>query len=210
MIKIKTTLLFLFLLFLSLPVGAQTQTGLLVGGGSGSFSYGGIKARYENMTLRDVDYKLNGWVGYRFRLHPFASCKAFVDLDASVGVKSWDYLYRPILKQQPSDNPQVGGIYILSSSAYACFASLGGTVNYPVYKGLSVGLGVEPTYYFVSYEKDDMKRPLDVPFVGKIAYNFKFMELGISYKHGLMNVVETKDFASGRFRDWQVSVWIPF
>lgn len=86
----------------------------------------------------------------------------------------------------------------------------GGTVNYPVYKGLSVGLGVEPTYYFVSYEKNDMKRPLDVPFVGKIAYNFKFMELGISYKHGLMNVVETKDFASGRFRDWQVSVWIPF
>ena len=124
--KVKVTFIFLLLLFLSAPVGAQTQTGLLVGGGSGSFSYGGIKARYENMTLRDVDYKLNGWVGYRFRLHPFASCKAFVDLDASVGVKSWDYLYRPILKQQPSDNPHVGGIYFLSSSAYACFASLGG------------------------------------------------------------------------------------
>ena len=201
MIKIKTTLLFLFLLFLSLPVGAQTQTGLLVGGGSGSFSYGGIKARYENMTLRDVDYKLNGFVGYRFRLHPFTSCKAFVDLDASVGVKSWDYLYRPILKQQPSDNPQVGGIYFLSSSAYACFASLGGT---------SVGAGVEPVYYFAGYEKEDMKHPFDVPFVGKIAYNLKFMELGISYKHGLSNVIETKDFTSGKFRDWQVSVWIPF
>ena len=185
MIKIKTTLLFLFLLFLSLPVGAQTQTGLLVGGGSGSFSYGGIKARYENMTLRDVDYKLNGFVGYRFRLHPFTSCKAFVDLDASVGVKSWDYLYRPILKQQPSDNPQVGGIYFLSSSAYACFASLGGTINYPVYKGLSVGAGVESVYYFAGYEKEDMKHPFDVPFVGKIAYNLKVMELGISYKHGL-------------------------
>lgn len=210
MIKIKTTLLFLFLLFLSLPVGAQTQTGLLVGGGSGSFSYGGIKARYENMTLRDVDYKLNGFVGYRFRLHPFTSCKAFVDLDASVGVKSWDYLYRPILKQQPSDNPQVGGIYFLSSSAYACFASLGGTINYPVYKGLSVGVGVEPVYYFAGYEKEDMKHPFDVPFVGKIAYNLKFMELGISYKHGLSNVIETKDFTSGKFRDWQVSVWIPF
>ena len=197
------------LLFLSLPVGAQTQTGLLVGGGSGNFSFGEIKPR-ENKSLRDVDYKLNGFVGYRFRLHPFTSCKAFVDLDASVGVKSWDYLYRPILKQQPSDNPNIGGLYTASSSAYACFASLGGTINCPVYKGLSVGAGVEPVYYFAGYEKEDMKHPFDVPFVGKIAYNLKFMELGISYKHGLSNVIETKDFTSGKFRDWQVSVWIPF
>lgn len=73
-----------------------------------------------------------------------------------------------------------------------------------------MGAGVEPVYYFAGYEKEDMKHPFDVPFVGKIAYNLKFMELGISYKHGLSNVIETKDFTSGKFRDWQVSVWIPF
>ena len=78
-------------------------------------------------------------------------------------------------------------------------------------KKISVGLGVEPTYFFVKnrylYE---YKTNVDVPIVAKIVYNLKFVEIGIIGKYGLVNLFETEHLKSGKIREVQLSVFIPF
>lgn len=85
--------------------------------------------------------------------------------------------------------------------------SIRGTFNYILYKGLSIGAGVEPTWYF-----DSGINNFDTPLVGKAAYNLGKFEVGLSYKHGLMNALKgtNENIKSGKFRDVQLSVFIPF
>ena len=90
-----------------------------------------------------------------------------------------------------------------SSRSLKYYTSIGGTANYSIIKNLSAGLGIEPAYYF-HYSK------FDIPVVAKIACNLKMIGFEISGKYGLMNVLKTEGLQSGKFRDIQCSLFIPF
>jgi len=46
--------------------------------------------------------------------------------------------------------------------------------------------------------------------VAKIAYNLKVVEIGITGKYGLMNILETESLKSGKIQELQLSLFIPF
>ncbi len=199
--EFKLFISFIVLFFLFSPLQAQMQTGLLLGGGGGSLDISSnINRSNKKTVLLTADYKVNASIGYRFRLRPFGSFRGFVDADASVGVKVWKAMHGPLSHDSYS--------FYTFDNYDIYFVSVGGTFGYLVYKGLSVGAGIEPTCFL--YGDAKRKNTIDVPLVGKVAYNFRFVELGVSYKYGLTNVFETKDGRFGKFRDWQVFVWIPF
>ncbi len=198
-INIKFVILFLTVCGLSLPSQGQTKSGLIISTGSGSINVDINPSYLGNTTFSEIDYKSNFSVGYRFRFHSLEISPLFLDLDANLGMKSWQSLYGQSRMEPPAYE---------ASSQYFYF-STSGTANYPIYKGLSIGLGIEPTYYF-SQSGESSKNAFDIPVVGKIAYNFKIVEVGFNYKYGLMNVIKTDHIDSGKFRDWQLSVWIPF
>ncbi|WP_160150104.1 outer membrane beta-barrel protein [Parabacteroides sp. Marseille-P3160] len=184
---------------LSLHVQGQIESGLVVGVGLGSLNTDINPSTQEKIKFSEVDYKSNFSIGYRFRIRPAEVLPLFVDLDANLGIKSWHSSYSNSLSEPP--------LYEASSQYY--FLSAGGTANYPIYKAWSIGAGIEPTYYF-KQDGESSNNEFDVPLVGKLAYHFKLFELGISYKYGLMNTIKTDYIKSGKFRDWQLSIWIPF
>ncbi|MDR1623575.1 MAG: porin family protein [Tannerellaceae bacterium] len=198
--KIKFLILLAAFCAVSLLSQAQSESGLIVGGGIGSLktdinpSFGG-----GTTIVNKIDYKANFSVGYRFRLRPLGISPLFLDLDAGLGLKLWHSDY--------GKSHLTPSLYEASSQYF--FVAASGMVGYPLYKGLRVAAGIEPTYYF-RQNGEYSKNSFDIPLAGKIAYNFNVFEIGVSYKHGLMNVVKTSHLDSGKFRDWQLSVWIPF
>ncbi len=197
----RKKLLILLTIFcaLSLHVQGQIESGLIVGAGLGSLSSDISLSTQGEIKFSEVDYKSNFSVGYRFRIRPDEAPILFVDLDANLGMKSWHSAYKKS-NLEPA-------IYEASSQYF--FLSAGGTANYPIYKAWSIGAGIEPTYYF-KQDGESSKNKFDVPLVGKLAYKFNIFELGISYKYGLMNIIKTDYIKSGKLREWQLSVWIPF
>jgi hypothetical protein len=197
----KIKFLILLAAFCAAPLlsQAQTESGLIVGGGIGSLKVDINPSFLGTGIVNEIDYKANFSVGYRFRLRPLAASPLFLDLDAALGMKLWHSDYG---KSHLEPSSYEG------TSEYFSVAA-GGMVGYPLYKGLRVAAGIEPTYYF-RQDGENSKNSFDIPLAGKIAYNFNRFEIGVSYKHGLMNVVKTGHIDSGKFRDWQLSVWIPF
>lgn len=196
--KIKFLLSITVFIALSIQIYAQRQTksGIVISMGSGSLKTN-VNSSFQGNS--EADYKSNFSIGYRFRIQPLTIYPLFLDLDANLGMKSWHSSYGISLIEPPK--------YEASSQYY--FVSASGTLNYPVYKGLSIGAGFEPTYYF-RQSGENSSVNFGIPVVGKIAYNFKFLELGLSYKYGLINTIKTDYMDSGKFQDWQLSVWIPF
>ena len=182
-------------------VKAQHESGFLVGSGIGSMN----KDFYQNkfVSSYSASYRFNLSLGYRYRA--FTATPLFFDMDANLGVRQWHSEYVP--NSYYSDAYYSMIIKDYTSNFY--FLSVGGTANYSLYKGLSIGLGVEPTYYF-KCTGEDSDNHFDVPLVGKVAYRFRPIEIGLSYKYGLMNVVKNENMKSGKFRDLQLSLWIPF
>lgn len=194
------SLLTLIIIFASAHCGhAQIQSGLLINGGLGTIKSTLTPMIEEQIRTSDVNYKYNFSLGYRFRIVPAIAPVLFIDLDANIGFKSWNSEYRRSYKEP--------AVYAASSTYY--FTSVTGSVNYPIYKGLSIGAGVEPTYYF-RQEGEDSNKKFDIPVLAKAGYKFNKFELGLTYKLGLMNTIDSKYISSGKFRDLQVSVWIPF
>ncbi len=205
----KIILSAVFVLFTAvLSAQVISRHGLVLNGGIGSLS--------TTFTDKDLDmkyaqesYKSGYAIGYRFRFNHPAPQRFHYDCDLNFGVKLWNYLY---LKKAPDEgNTDYGYGYevIHDGTAIYGYASIGGTANYSVIKNLSIGLGIEPTYFFMR-EGQWSENKYDIPLVGKIAYNFNFLEVGISYKYGLMNVLETDFLKSGKFREVQLSLFIPF
>lgn len=222
-------------LFLSLIVcGALTaqaqvklETGLLLNGGTGSMKTTlNLPPTDRSLMYSDFKNKAAFSIGYRFRLLPQKS-RFFYDIDLNIGGRLWGYDYYAPLIEAPNN----GGYYYSnthSPSTKAVYASLGATAGYRIYKGLSVGAGIEPTYYFYQSHSmsgesndgtgdsfyyvggNDKKRAFDIPLVGRISYNLRFMEVSLAYKHGLMNVVKNSQIKSGKFSDWQLSLFFPF
>lgn len=189
----------------------QLRTGILLGGGA----WGGVNAKANASTLEnfkniDTNFKSSFMLGYRFRLH-HNSMPGFLDLDAVVGLKNWESSYRNgdqgyIPDNKPGDESQMGSFSAKSNYVYT---GISATANYYVYKKLSLGMGVEPSVWISKMGEDNYKT-FDMPLVAKIGYDFKFIELGLTYKHSFINSVKTYYLDSAKFNDLQVSIWVPF
>ena len=192
--------LILLITFCLLSLGAQSQTesGIVVSGGLGSLKTKLKPSLQEEASPYDVDYRYNISLGYRFRLHADKTTPFFYDLEAGLGMKSWDSSFGQV--------PGEPATLEASAKMYSTFIS--GTINYTICKGLSIGAGIQPIYYFSQNGGNNKK--FDIPIVAKIAYRFKAFEIGLNYKYGLMNTVETKYLKSGKFREYNLSLWIPF
>lgn len=129
----------------------------------------------------------------------FVRAPLFFDVDAGLETKKWESSYG-----KTTGAPDMLEVH---SQRYSVFAAA--TANYTLYKGLSVGAGLAPSYYFYQ-DGEDNKRHFDVPLIAKVAYNFKIFELGVSYKYGLTNSLKTDYLKSGRLQEWNLSLWIPF
>lgn len=213
--------------FLTAQAQVKLETGLLLNGGTGNMKTTLNPAPADRQLMfSDFKNKAAFSIGYRFRLLPQKS-RFLYDIDLNVGGRLWGYDYYAPLLEAPGE----GGYYYSSThspSTKAVYASLGATVGYRIYKGLSVGAGIEPTYYFYQSHAirgesndgtgesfyyvggNDKKRAFDVPLVGRVSYNFGFMEVGLTYKRGLANVVKNPQIKSGKFSDWQLSLFFPF
>ncbi|MDR0962726.1 MAG: hypothetical protein LBM62_09265 [Mediterranea sp.] len=85
--------------------------------------------------------------------------------------------------------------------------SVSGTINYTLWKKLSIGAGMEPSIDI--YHGDSNSRMFNLPIVGRIGYDFGVLGVNLSYKHGLMNGIKNDVSASGKFCDWTLSLYIP-
>ena len=56
----------------------------------------------------------------------------------------------------------------------------------------------------------DRKNKFDVPVVAKITYSLKVVEFEVSGKYGLVNVFESPNQTSGKYRELQFALFIPF
>ena len=223
--NIKTTCLVIILAIGCLSLNAQTlaRHGLLLNVGIGDED---SKIDKTGASWYELGYKVGFSVGYRLQLKKPTLHSFHYDIDVNIGAK--------ILK--PSTYSSVAS----STGGYTpdYFSSINGTVNYSFIDNLSIGLGVEPTYYFNRtipggifyngpYEDFDTnkdfdrieafdtrdfvrKNKFDIPVVAKISYNFKRFEIGIYGKYGMINVLETAHFKYGKYRDVQLFVFIPF
>lgn len=161
-------------------------------------------SRYDNT------YNSNMMLGYRFRI-PHYDIPAFLDIDPMIGLKSWssDYKLKNQLQEPGENGYQFDGPSNYSAQNIYFFGAVALTANYSLLKNLSVGVGLAPSYW-ISTAGEDTSKKIDIPLVAKVGYNLKYFELGLAYKHGLMNSIKTDYIQSGNFRDVQVSIWIPF
>lgn len=194
----KRVILSIALCLLSFVAYCQTESGIVVEGGIGNIQTKLISSAQETAGACDIDYRYNLSLGYRFRLHTGEKAPLFYDVEAGIAMKYYDSTFGEM-----SGKP---AIVEASAKRFSFFAT--GTANYTLYKGLSIGAGVQPTWYF-SQNGGNSKR-FDIPVMGKVAYRFKAFEVGLTYKHGLMNSLKTEYLKSGRLREYTLSVWMPF
>lgn len=192
----KHVMLFIALCLLSLSAQGQTESGIIAEGGIGN-----IKTKLNPSATAgsyDTDYRYNLSLGYKFRLHADQASPFFFDLEAGLGMKYYDYTFG----KMPGEPALVQG----SAKRFSAFTT--GTANYTLYKGLNIGAGIQPTWYFS--QNGGNSRKFDISAIGRIAYRFKAFEVGLNYKHGLMNSLKTNHLKSGKFREYNLSVWVPF
>jgi hypothetical protein len=233
----KKMLLICMLIAGTMTVNAQIeQQGFVVNGGIGSADAkkewvvnGGVGCTCTDSIIKwqDTRYIAGISIGYRWRFKMPALKSFHFDADAKVGSSFYSRTKFP-QGDPPAEIPNgeennywysdgyyygYGGFY----SNYGYFGnfsnhtiSISGTANYSFVKNLSVGLGVEPTFYFQP-NKEGIKliSYYDLPVVAKIAYNLKFLEIGIYGKYGFINEFETWTMRSGKIREIQLSAFIP-
>lgn len=196
-------LLGLFLLVTSF-ISAQglQSTGIIVGAGKGYISGNLIDKTSDGVLLDKANSSLKRKavydLGYRFRFAT-KSDRFFYDIDV-LGSYSRVYSDCAFL----SDDLNVNYV---NASSYNDLLSvgIGGTFNYRIVKGLNVGIGMQPTLYVW----DTAKKKFDAPVIGKIGYDFGFMELAFSYKQGLTKQYNFSNFKKCRMSSWQFSVYVP-
>jgi hypothetical protein len=236
----KKVFLFMCMLFISIMyVSAQVaQHGLILNGGLGR-----VEAKIDKLGERwdDIEYKVGLSLGYRLRFNLPEPKSFHYDLDVNVGVKgarvaNWGRIELP----EELIEAGYGLAYPYSGSSGGAafhYTSIGLTANYSLIKNLSVGLGLEPTYFLnrripgtliisdpdgtlgnldfdeisnLESNNRKIKSSFDIPFVAKIAYNLKVVEVSISGKYSTVSVFETDYLKSGKIREVQLSVFIPF
>ncbi|NDV57708.1 hypothetical protein [Bacteroides sp. 519] len=200
----KQTFIISLLLCTIFAVQAQVklESGLLIGGGKSNPStslYPDFAVFYNDYAVKN---KFHFSLGYRFRLKPVNS-RFFYDLDLNVGIRSFNHEY-----SEKNESAQ-WQFYSGSDQTYA-HAALALAANYKIYKGLSVGAGVEPRYYFYQSGDKLVNPAIDIPIVTKLAYNFRFIEVGLAYKPTVFKSLKVGGVKSLRFNDWEISLYIPF
>lgn len=88
--------------------------------------------------------------------------------------------------------------------------ALNGVVGYKVWKGLKLGVGIEPTLYFnTNMEYNLEKNKFDIPLVAKLGYDFNCFQLDLSYKNGFKTIYRNYVVGKPQTRDIQLSIFIP-
>lgn len=189
------------LIISAMSLSAQlSQHGLVLSGGKGSVN---VKIDKSSANWDEIDYKSGLSIGYRFRIKKPAPQSFHYDMDVNIGIK--------FLKstQYRVATDEYDYAYYASSSSYTFLTSVGITANYSLFNKCSVGLGVEPSYYFRP-NMNEIKNKFDIPLVAKVAYDLKVVEVGIVGKYGTVNLFETEYMKSGKIREIQLSLFIPF
>lgn len=200
----------LFLLLLvSSSVFAQTEHGLLVGGGVGFPMQDSRKSDWDPSHFGyNHDVKGNGMIGYRVRFLP--ERKSFFDVDAMIGFQSMStYRYSPFFEGNRDGNYE-GGKDGKSFTDFIMPISVAGSWNYRLSNKFHFGLGVIPTLYV------QPQAVFDLSVMAKVGYRLsKRCELGLSYQYGCLNTL--KHFNDGpalgrrgHLSDLMLSVYIPF
>jgi hypothetical protein len=203
-------ILFLLFMVISPCAFAQSQiiSGLMIGGGKGTISDIKIKNPADMAGLGEKKWDMA--VGYKFRLPP-SQKRYFYDMDITLGFKRVQYdCYKDYwpnfsFESRPLPSAKVKNNYFQ--------ISVNPTWNYTLFQGWYAGAGIEPTFYLVSnpnkYQQKD-SYSYDMPLTAKFGYDFKYVDIAVGYKYGLCNTLNTNDFSSGKFRNWQIQVFIPF
>jgi len=207
-----------FLLTCTLFVGVLSlkaqlsQHGLLLNGGTGRVKHeyvsNNIVGQDESHYWKSFEYKSGFSAGYRLRFKMPAPQSFHYDIDVNVGAKYLQHTYFPMSQSEDGSFKYDGRKYASTKPYY--FTSVGGSINYTIFKNLSAGIGMEPTFYLNKENGDNfLKNKYDIPLVAKVSYNFRVVEVGITGKYGLINVLESKG-SNGKLREIQLSLFIPF
>jgi len=201
-------------LFISvMNLNAQlSQHGLLLNGGAGRVKHeyvsNNIVSQDESHLWKNFEYKLGFSVGYRLRFKTPAPKSFHYDMDVNAGVKYLRHTYFSFRQAEDGSFEHDGMKYSATKPYY--LTSIGGTVNYSIIKNFSAGIGIEPTFYLKKgSENNYYNNKYDIPLIAKVSYNFRVVEVGITGKYGLINVLESVG-SSGKVRDIQLSLFIPF
>ena len=205
----KKTIVIFVLFVIVMTLNAQiSQHGLVLNGGLGSVNAEKIKSGERR---DEYSYKFGIAAGYRIRLKKPELKSFHYDIDVTAGAKYLKAISYGISGYDGFSSSRTG-----STPDY--FASIGGTVNYSFIKKLGVGVGIEPTYFlkkdlpgtYLEGESKERKTNFDIPIIAKIYYDLKWVEIGISGKYGISSVLEKTHLKSGKYREIQMSVFIPF
>ena len=171
-------------------------------------------------------YDTNFHIGYLYR--QLLSPKYMIDFYALIGNRT-NTLRN--LSGGAYMNPE--GVWVslpLDSTTYSLkypYVSVGVIGSYKLWKGLRVGVGLEPTCYYASeypvskkisdtefpfYERKQYKTDkliFDVPLVIQLGYSFKYFELSASYKKGNLSLLQDANFRSLKTHDFQFSLFVP-
>lgn len=197
----KSVLVFCFLLF-SCSVFAQTEHGLLIGGGIGfeNISINSNNPDFQKGQRFNSTYKYNLFVGYKFRFENQRNDQLFFDID-------------PLLRLQTLENET---FFPGSSADYTSVTALAkdinfqlgvaSSLNYKLFNSFFAGIGIEPTWNIVTEGKH-----FDIPILVRIGYQFsRKIELDITYRYGFLNTIDKQLFEKGRMSDVNLSIFIPF
>ena len=221
--KKNTSIILIFLLF-ALHGYSQIKSGIIIGGGKGSISNVVFPDEYTTIDGTPIEnlqwsyqYNFDIALGYKFRYEtqnkPF-----FYDLDIYLGLKRFTTDFTGTFDAnlpeiESNDDDEI--IYYQGEASghfqhiYYSF-SVNPSLNYRLIKGLYAGVGIEPTLYNKDDASKGEKWKFDLPLTAKIGYDLKFIDFSVNYKHGIFDTMESKYLNPAKFRNWQLSVFIPF
>lgn len=86
-----------------------------------------------------------------------------------------------------------------------------GILNYYIVGKIPLGIGLEPTYYINTKMEENLQKKsvLDVPLVFKAGYNFGYIEVALTYKHGFKSLYWNSLYRKTATRDIQFSIFVP-
>lgn len=191
--------LILVMLFLATSVFSQIRSGVIAGISDSWLDKGLILTGYgDQYGLKDNkwEHKPSITIGYGFQ---FDVKKSFV-IDAALLYHSRGVhvAYNTTFTDATSESKHLNAL------------SLNGVINYKIWKGLSVGVGMEPTWYLDTKIADNtIGDALDFPVIVKAGYNFKIAEVSLSYKYGFETLYKGVIVKEAAPRDLRLSVFIP-
>ncbi|MGL4410572.1 MAG: hypothetical protein ACRCUJ_13810 [Phocaeicola sp.] len=101
------------------------------------------------------------------------------------------------------------GIISCNDKAWLWGGAVSGVINYHLWQGMRIGLGVEPTLLFRTDQllSNGNKQVFDCPVLVKLGYRFKnSMEIAAYYKHGFKSIYENALFVNNVEKSKEVAI----